>query len=129
MAIPPSSVDLAALQGSWRQVDFQENGIANPADETGAPDAITTFSENRFSVTSVDGVRLLEGRFELDASTNPKSITWIDATGPDAGKRLPAIYRLEDDLFVFIAADEQAPRPTEFRTTAGQTMRTFVRLR
>ena len=123
----PSDLDLAALQGNWRQTDFQENGIANPPDEIGALGSITTFSETRFSVVTSAGKMLLNGTFELDASTSPKSITWIDAIGPDTGKRLPAIYRLEDDLFVFIAADEGASRPTEFRTAAGQTMRTFRR--
>ncbi|WP_217638751.1 hypothetical protein [Frateuria terrea] len=39
---------------------------------------------------------------------SPGAITWIDAIGPDAGKRLPASYRLEGDRFVFIAADEGA---------------------
>jgi uncharacterized protein (TIGR03067 family) len=109
----PSDLDLAALQGNWRQTDFQENGIANPVDELGALNAITTISENRFSVVTPEGKLLLNGTFEIDASTSPKVITWIDAIGPDTGKRLPAIYRLEDDLFVFIAADEGRPRPTD----------------
>jgi uncharacterized protein (TIGR03067 family) len=120
--------DLAALQGSWEQVDFEENGISNPPDDYGALGTLTTFHHNHFSVHAVDGTLLLEGRFELDASTVPKTVDWIDAIGPDAGKRLLAIYRLEGDHFVFIAADEGSPRPTEFRTSAGQTMRTFVRL-
>ncbi|MFP3374189.1 TIGR03067 domain-containing protein, partial [Pseudomonas sp. SIMBA_068] len=73
------------------------------------------------------GEILLAGRFELDASTTPKSITWTDAIGEDAGKQLPASYRLDGDDFVFIAAHEGMPRPTVFSTGPGQTMRTFVR--
>jgi uncharacterized protein (TIGR03067 family) len=119
--------DLAALQGSWEQMDFEENGISNPPDDYGGAGALTTFRNNHFSVHAADGTLLLEGRFELDASTAPKMVDWIDAIGPDAGKKLPAIYKLEGDHFVFIAADEDSPRPTEFRTSAGQTMRTFVR--
>jgi len=123
----PSSRDLAALQGAWEQISFEENGIPNAPDQTGAPDAITTFAENHFAVRTPEGVVLLEGHFELDASTSPKSVDWIDAIGPDAGKRLPAIYQLDGDHFIFIAADEGAPRPTAFHTGAGQTMRSFVR--
>ncbi|HMH64768.1 MAG TPA: TIGR03067 domain-containing protein [Rhizomicrobium sp.] len=89
--------------------------------------SLTTFHQNRFAVWSAKGVMLLEGRFELDASTDPKTVNWIDAMGPDAGKILPAIYKLDGDHFVFIAGDEGAPRPTEFRTGPGQTMRSFVR--
>jgi uncharacterized protein (TIGR03067 family) len=117
--------DLAALQGSWEQVDFEENGVANPPDEHGAPGAITTFGQSHFAVRTTDGVLLLEGRFELDATA--KTVDWTDTMGADAGKTFPAIYKLEGDRFVFIAADAGAPRPTEFRTRAGQTMRSFAR--
>jgi uncharacterized protein (TIGR03067 family) len=123
------SCDLAALQGSWEQVAFEENGVSNPPDEYGAAGALTTFHQNRFAVWSAKGALLLEGRFELDPSADPKTVNWIDRTGPDAGKVLPAIYRLDGDHFVFIAADEGASRPTEFRTGPGQTMRSFMRRR
>jgi len=119
--------DLAALQGTWEQVDFEENGIANPPDDYGAVGSLTTFRNDHFAVHAADGTVLLEGRFELDASAVPKTVDWIDVIGPDAGKKLPAIYRLEGDHFVFIAGDEGSPRPTQFRTGAGQAMRTFVR--
>jgi len=117
--------DLAALQGSWLQVGLEEDGVVDPPDMYGAPGAMTTFHQNHFAVRTVDGTLLLEGTFEIDATT--KTIDWTDTMGPDAGKTLPAIYRLDGDHFVFIAADPGAPRPTEFRTGPGQTMRSFVR--
>jgi uncharacterized protein (TIGR03067 family) len=121
--------DLALLQGVWEQVGMEENGVRDPYDEHGAPGALTTIAGNHFSVHTVEGVLLLEGAFTLDASTTPRSITWIDAIGADRGKLLPASYTLDDGHFQFIAGDEGGPRPVEFRTTAGQTMRTFVRHR
>ncbi len=122
-----SERDLAALQGSWEQIDFEENGLSNPPDSHGASGALTTFHGSHFEVRGVTGVLLLEGEFTLDASVEPKAINWVDAMGADRGKLLPAIYRLEGDRFIFIAADEGMPRPTIFRTTSGLTMRTFVR--
>jgi uncharacterized protein (TIGR03067 family) len=119
--------DLAALQGSWEQVDFEENGVSNPPDPHGSPGSLTTITQNQFAVRTAEGALLLEGSFELNASANPKAINWIDSIGPDAGKKLPAIYRLEGDRFIFIAADAGAQRPAEFRTRDGQTMRTFAR--
>ena len=101
--------------------------MLNPVDAHSAPGAITTIAGDRFEVTTVSGDVLLAGRFFLDSTTTPKRITWIDSMGDDAGKQLPASYRLEGDEFVFIAADEHMPRPSEFRTGPGQTMRTFVR--
>ena len=118
---------MAALQGLWEQVDLEADGISNPPDELSPPGALTTISDNHFAVRTTEGALLLEGKFTLDASATPKVINWIDSIGPDLGKQLPAIYKLDGDLFIFIAADEGAPRPTIFRTSPGQTMRTFAR--
>ncbi|MDF3164347.1 TIGR03067 domain-containing protein [Pseudomonas proteolytica] len=127
-AIPcPSELDRQALQGTWEQIALEDSGIANPPDEHSAPGALTTIEGDQFRVTTQEGEVLLQGCFTLDASTTPKSITWIDAIGADAGKRLPASYTLDGESFVFIAADEGMPRPTRFSTTPGQTMRTFMR--
>jgi len=122
-----SERDLAALQGSWEQVGLEADGISDPPDIHGGPGALTTFLGDQFAVRSVDGDLLLAGTFTLDATTTPKSITWIDSMGPDMGKHLPASYKLDGDDFVFIAGDEGAPRPIVFETVPGQTMRTFVR--
>ena len=119
--------DLQALQGIWEQTALEDSGVLNPVDAHSAPGAITTIADDRFEVTTVSGEVLLAGRFFLDSTTTPKGITWIDSMGDDAGKQLPASYRLEGDEFVFIAADEHMPRPSEFRTGPGQTMRTFIR--
>lgn len=122
-----SAPDFQALQGAWEQTSLEDSGVLNPVDAHSAPGAITTITGDRFEVKTVSGEVLLEGRFFLDGTTVPKSITWVDAIGDDAGKHLPASYRLEGDTFVFIAADEGMPRPVSFRTGAGQTMRSFIR--
>ena len=120
----------AALQGVWEQVGFEENGVAGAPDSIeGATGALTTIRGDHFSVRGKDGRLLLEGTFSLDSSQTPKAIDWMDAIGPDAGKRLLAIYRLEGDRFTFVAADPGMPRPRAFHTEAGQTMRAFIRKR
>ena len=128
---PPASEasrrDLALLQGVWEQTRLEADGVVNPPDDHGAPGALCTFAGSTFSVRTIEGALLLEGAFDLDASTTPRSITWIDSMGEDKGKPLPAIYTLDGEHFEFIAGNEDAPRPTEFRTEVGQTMRTFVR--
>jgi uncharacterized protein (TIGR03067 family) len=124
-----SERDLARLQGVWRQIRLEADGVVDPPDEHGGPGALTTFAGTHFSVRSIEGELLLEGHFILDASTRPRSVTWIDAIGADQGKPLPASYTLDDDRFEFIAGDAGAARPTVFRTLPGQTMRTFVRHR
>jgi len=119
--------DLEMLQGRWEQVALEIDGVVQPADDLSPPGAITSFTGDRFAVHAVDGALLLEGRLVLEASTDPKHVDWIDAIGADAGRRLPAIYRLDGNHFVFVAADTGAPRPAAFNTGSGQVMRTFIR--
>ncbi len=119
--------DLEALQGRWEQVCLEIDGVANPSDDLSPPGGVTAFSGNRFTVHAADGQLLLEGTFTLDACANPKRVDWIDAIGPDAERALAAIYLLEGDRFVFVAADTGAPRPSAFRSGPGQVMRTFIR--
>jgi uncharacterized protein (TIGR03067 family) len=124
-----TSQDLAALKGTWEQVDLEADGISNPPDDLSPPGAVTIFSDSHFEVRTTEGALLLEGTFTLDATISPKGINYTDSMGPDSGKQLLAIYKLEGDFFIFIAASEGAPRPTIFRTGPGQTMRSFVRRR
>jgi uncharacterized protein (TIGR03067 family) len=121
--------DLAALQGVWKQVAVEVDGVANPPDEFSALGILTTITGTHFAVHAPDGTLLLEGGFTLDETTIPKRVTWVDSMGPDTGKPLPAIYDLHGNDFVFNAADEGAPWPTAFRTEQGQTMRRFTRNR
>jgi uncharacterized protein (TIGR03067 family) len=119
--------DLQRLQGTWTQTRFEENGVIDPPDVHGGNGAITTIEGDTFAVHLPTGELLLAGRFIFDPTTTPRSITWIDNMGDDAGKLLPAIYELDGDSFVFVAADEGMPRPIEFVTSPGLTLRGFVR--
>ena len=119
--------DLELLQGTWTQTRFEENGVIDPPDVHGGHGAITTIDGNTFAVHLPTGKLLLSGRFVLDPNSIPRSITWIDSMGDDAGKFLPASHVLEGDSFVFIAGDEGKPRPVEFVTSPGLTLRGFVR--
>ncbi|MGE8413419.1 MAG: TIGR03067 domain-containing protein [Pseudomonas sp.] len=121
--------DLERLQGAWEQTEMEDSGIVNPPDEHSAPGALTLIEGERFRVVTMEGQVLLAGSFTLDSTTTPKSITWIDSIGADAGQPLPASYQLTEEEFVFIAADSGQPRPTQFRTGPGQTLRRFVRAR
>ncbi|PTR34939.1 uncharacterized protein (TIGR03067 family) [Luteibacter sp. OK325] len=119
--------DLQRLQGTWTQTRFEENGVIDPPDVHGGNGAITTIEGDTFAVHLPTGELLLAGRFIFDPTTTPRSITWIDSMGDDTGKLLPAIYELDGDSFVFVAADEGMPRPVEFVTSPGLTLRGFVR--
>jgi len=122
-----TALDLRRLQGDWIQVRFEENGIADPPDDHSAPGAILTIRGESFRVAVPGEPPILEGSFVLDASTTPKSITWTDATGADAGKPLPAIYTLDETTFTFLAADADMARPDAFGAGPGLTLRSLRR--
>jgi uncharacterized protein (TIGR03067 family) len=116
--------DLEVLQGRWKQVAFDVDGSLLAYDAAGI---LCTFTGTRFVVHAPSGDILLFGSFRLDASADPKAVDWIDDCGPDAGKVLPAIYRFEENRFVFVAADEGMPRPRTFEAGPGLSRRIFVR--
>lgn len=120
--------DLEMLQGKWAQVKFEENGLIDPPDSHGAAEAVMSILGNSFHVSIPGGKTLIEGRFVLYCSTNPKSIDWIDSMGEDAGKTIPAVYKLSNDRFEFAAADSNMARPEGFRGGQGITIRAFDRL-
>lgn len=120
--------DLDRLQGKWVQVSFEENGLVDPPDGHGANGAVMTISGQSFHVAVPEGKTLVEGCFMLDDSADPKGIDWIDSMGEDAGKVLPAIYKLADDRFQFAAADAAMERPKTFEGGKGVSIRGFVRL-
>lgn len=121
--------DLQALQGAWQQVAFEQDGVDEPPDSHGATNSITTITGHRYTVRTVEGDLILEGSFVLDGSTTPRGITWTDDSGPHGHRSLECSYLLDGDRFVFVGAHDGGPRPVEFRTRVGQTMRTFVRVR
>jgi uncharacterized protein (TIGR03067 family) len=116
--------DLEALQGTWKQIAFDVDGSLLAYDAVGIT---CTFTGTRFVVHASLGEILLYGSFRLNPSADPKEVDWIDDCGPDAGKVLPAVYRLDGGRFVFVAADEGKPRPLNFEAGPGLSRRVFVR--
>ncbi len=118
--------ELKRLQGSWKQIGYERDGMVNPLDERDW-EPRTTFTGEEFVVTLADGTIPIKGTYRIDPTQNPKSVDWTDTIGEDAGKTLLAIYSLQGDRFTFCAAYPGLERPTEFRTRPGQVLRTFQR--
>lgn len=122
------AAELERLQGTWKQIGYERDGVAEPVDELGWGPR-TTFVGDSFVVTLADGSIPIKGTFKIDPTRNPKTVDWTDTIGEDAGKTLLAIYRLEEDRFTFCAAYPGLERPTEFKTRPGQVLRISERER
>ena len=118
--------EMAKLQGTWKQIGYERDGVAEPLDELGW-EPRSTFVGDTFFVTLADGSIPIRGRYAIDPTRNPKTVDWTDTIGEDAGKTLLAIYRLEEDRFTFCAAYPGLSRPTEFTTRTGQVLRVSQR--
>lgn len=118
--------EMRKLQGVWKQIACERDGLTEPPDEQGW-EPTTTFLGDTYVVTLADGSTPIKGTYKLDPAKTPKTVDWLDSVGDDAGKTLPAIYSLEGDRFIFCAAYPGQARPTEFRTRPGHVLRVSQR--
>ena len=126
-SVPDAVTDeIVKLQGTWKQIAYERDGVTEPLDEQGWKPRVT-FTGSSFVVTLADSSIPIKGTYRVDPTRSPKTIDWTDTIGEDAGKTLLAIYSLEGDRFVFCAAYPGLERPTEFRTRPGQVLRVSQR--
>ena len=114
--------EIKSLQGTWKQIGYEKDGVADPLDEQGWEPRLT-ITGDKFVVTLADGRIPFEGTYKLDPTRQPKAIDWTDTIGEEAGKTLLGIYSLEGDRFVFCVAALGRERPAGFRTQPGQILR------
>jgi uncharacterized protein (TIGR03067 family) len=96
----PIMNDLDEIQGDWKQIGYERDGVKEPLDEKGWEPRVT------FSGGSVP----IKGTFKLDLTKQPKSMGLTDTFGADEGKTFLAIYSLEGD---------RLPRCRRTQTLAG----------
>jgi uncharacterized protein (TIGR03067 family) len=118
--------EMEKLQGTWRQIAHERDGVADPPEERGWEPRVT-FTGDTFVVTLADGSTPIKGTFKVDPTREPKALDLTDTFGADAGKTFLAIYALEGDRLIFCAADASQERPTAFRTQPGQDLRVSQR--
>jgi uncharacterized protein (TIGR03067 family) len=109
--------DAKALEGTWQAVEAQLGGQPMKAEVI---KSITLKMENgKYEVTAEN---VDKGTYTIDPEAKPKAITIKGVEGPNVGKTIPAIYELNDDSLSICYGLGQAPRPTEFKSTAGTTV-------
>ena len=118
--------DEQRIQGAWRQIAFEKDGVTDHPDERGW-NPRTAFTGRTFVVTLADGSIPIKGTFRLDPTQEPGAMDLTDTFGEDAGKTFPAIYSLEGDRLVICVGDEGQERPKEFKTGPGQVLRILRR--
>ncbi len=107
--------DLDKLQGTWVRASIERDGKPSPADEL--KNSRLTLKGDKYTLD--DGKEKRTGTFKLDATKTPKTLDIISDAGPNKGKTLKAIYKIEGDTFTYCVAPPDKDRPTEFSGKEG----------
>jgi uncharacterized protein (TIGR03067 family) len=120
--------ELAKFQGTWQLVAAVADG--RQADEEHVKSVRVTIEGRTHTVRSGDRVLAHGVRFEVDPTKTPKEVTDTIEEGPDKGKQIRGIYRLEGDTLISCVAKPGEARPAEFSGAAGHgtTLRVFRRV-
>jgi uncharacterized protein (TIGR03067 family) len=128
--------DLAALQGNWKplQCDFQ--GVPQmPAEVMKQVTAV--FDKAEYHLYFVDkskegqpkALKLAVANVTLDQNSVPRSITFEFAEGPMKGQKRHGIYEVAGNQLKMCYGPIDKPRPTEFKSlpNSGYFLETWAR--
>jgi uncharacterized protein (TIGR03067 family) len=107
--------DLDKLQGTWVRVSVERNGKMVPAEEL--KNSKLTLKGDKYTLE--EGKETRSGTFKLDSGKTPKTLDIISDAGPNKGKTLKGIYKIEGDTFTYCVAGPDKDRPTEFSAKEG----------
>jgi uncharacterized protein (TIGR03067 family) len=110
-----SKKDLDKLQGTWVRASVERNGKPASADEL--KNTKLTLKDDKYTLD--DSKEKRTGTFKLDATKTPKTLDIVADTGPNKGKTLKGIYKIEDDTFTYCVGGPDKDRPTEFTGKEG----------
>ncbi len=107
--------DLDKLQGTWVRVSVVRDGKEVPADQF--KNSKLTIQGDKYTLD--EGKDKRSGTFKVDASKTPHTLDIISDAGPNKGKTLKGIYKIEGDTFTYCVAGPGKDRPTEFSSKEG----------
>lgn len=106
--------DCTALQGTWSLASAVMAG--NPFPEQLVKTISLTLKDGRYTVMVGQGKD--EGTAKHDAGKNPKTMEITGTDGPNKGKTMLAIYKINGDSLTICYDLTGKAYPTEFKSTA-----------
>jgi uncharacterized protein (TIGR03067 family) len=108
------SDDAKNIQGTWLPVKAELRG--EPMKEEMLKAITLKLDGGKYEVMAEN---LDKGTYAIDAAAKPKTIDVTGVEGPNAGRKLPAIYELGGDTLRICYGLGGSPRPTEFKSPSG----------
>jgi uncharacterized protein (TIGR03067 family) len=135
-ADPKPVDDLAALQGNWKPLQCDHQGVPQMTPDL-MKQVTVVFDKHEYHLYFVDKdkngkpkpLRLALANVRLDQTTSPKSITFEFADGPYKGEKRHGIYELAGNQLKLCYGPSDKPKPTEFKSPAnsGYFLETWAR--
>jgi uncharacterized protein (TIGR03067 family) len=118
--------ELAKLQGSWRIVSYEIDGVKLP--DEAIKDMVVTFKDSDYSFEDSKTTGTIAS---IDPTKKPKQIDYKLCSGDEEGKTELAIYELDGDKFKDCIAKPGKDRPTVFtaRCGTGQSLIVYERVK
>jgi uncharacterized protein (TIGR03067 family) len=110
----PVKDDLAKLEGKWKVVSYEEDGVKLSADELKDFPTLTNQGK-QYSWSDGEGA----GKFTIDPMKKPKQINYTITAGDQKGEFRPAIYEISGDTWRECIAAAGKPRPRKFAAPEG----------
>ena len=106
--------DSKALQGTWLPTSAELAG--KPFPEQFRKSLKLTIKDDRYIVMAEQKD---EGTLKLDAGKTPKTMEIKGTEGPNKGKTIPAIYKIDGDSLTICYNLAGKDYPTEFKSKSG----------
>jgi len=107
--------DKAALRGTWQVTALEERGEVATAAEIQRMRMV--FSDDKLVIKGLEEGKDLEAAYFLDPTQKPAAIDVIPAEGDEKGKKVLAIYVIDQDVLKICAAQKSGQeRPKGFVT-------------
>lgn len=111
--------ELQKLNGAWVMVSGERDGV-KLADEHVKKSTIAWKGKDVVVVTPHQSKEPITAAVALDPTKKPAEMEWTRTNGPDAGKKMLAIYEfIGDDQYRICFAPGGKERPKDFSTKAG----------
>jgi len=133
---PKPADDLAALQGNWKPLHSEFEGVSQMSPEV-MKQVTVVFDKNEYYLYFKDKDRNGEPKalvlallqVSLDPSTSPKSISFEFKDGPYKGQKRHGIYELAGNQLKMCYCPGDKPKPSEFKAppNSGLFLETWAR--
>lgn len=114
---------MRAMQGTWKAVAIERNGVKAPNDETLKKFRVVISSD---TLTADDGTKQIPATFRVDVKPKVTTLEMRPSEGEARGKYLEGIFELDGDSLkiCFDHEGRNGKRPTAFKTkpNSGQTL-------